>query len=87
MVGQAVRANLNRSIRYPVLKLPPNGYLLGGALVTIVVQFLIPHVPATADAFEATVLDATDWLIVAVIAVIPAVIAEIVRRAGRVWVA
>lgn len=87
VIGQAVRANLNRSIRYPVLKLPPNRYLLGGALVTIAVQVLIPYVPATADAFQATVLDATDWLIVAIVAVIPAVIAEAVRRTGRVWVA
>ncbi len=87
VIGQAVRANLNRSIRYPVLKLRPNGYLLGGAIVTIAVQFLIPYVPVAADAFQATILDATDWLIVAVIAVIPAIVAEIVRRAGRVWVA
>lgn len=87
VVGQVVRANLNRSIRYPVLKLPPNRYLVGGAIATTVAQFLIPYVPVMADAFRATPLDALDWLIVAIVAVIPAVIAEIVRRSGRVWVA
>ncbi|HYM85056.1 MAG TPA: HAD-IC family P-type ATPase, partial [Candidatus Dormibacteraeota bacterium] len=87
VVGQVVRANLNRSLRYPVLKLPPNRYLLGGAIVTIVVQLLIPYIPLAAEAFDASPLDIYDWLVVAVIAVIPAVVAEITRRSGRTWVA
>ncbi len=87
VVGQVVRANLNRSLRYPVLKLPPNPYLLGGAIITIVIQFLIPYIPLAAEAFDATPLDVYDWLIVAIIAVIPAVVAEVARRSGRVWVA
>jgi Ca2+-transporting ATPase len=87
VIGQVVRANLNRSLRYPVTKLPPNRYLLWGAVATIVVQVAIPYVPLTAEAFDATVLLPSEWLIVAVVAVIPAVIAEAVRRAGRTWVA
>ncbi len=87
VVGQVVRANLNRSIRYPVTRLPPNRYLLWGAAATIAVQAAIPYVPLAAEAFDATALGVADWLVIAVVAVIPAVAAEAARRSGRVWVA
>jgi hypothetical protein len=57
-------------------------------VLVVVIQVLIPFVPVLADAFRATPLGAEDWLIVAVVALAPAVLAEIVRTArGRVWVA
>jgi Ca2+-transporting ATPase len=88
VAGQAVRANANRSLTYPVLRLRPNPLLFFGGLATVVVQLLIPYVPGVADAFRATPLDATDWLIVAVVALLPAAVAEIIRwTTRRAWVA
>ena len=90
VVSQCVRAYWNRSIRVPIHRLGTNGFLLGACLVAVTVQVLIPYVPALAEAFQATPLDASDWVLVAVVAFLPALAAEIVRtvRRGRtVWVA
>ena len=88
VAGQAVRANANRSLRLPVLGLPPNPLLLTGGVITIVIQFLIPYVPPVADAFRATVLDLSDWGLVAIVALLPALVAEFVRGVlHRRWVA
>jgi hypothetical protein len=41
-----------------------------------------------AEAFRATPLDLSDWLIVAIIALVPAAVAELIRATtGREWVA
>ena len=49
---------------------------------------LIPFVPPLADAFRASPLATREWVLVAGIALAPAVVAEIIRRAGRgPWVA
>ncbi len=86
--AQAVRANANRSLRVPIHRLTPNWFLLGAGALVIAVQALIPTVPILAEAFRATPLDATDWGIVAVIALAPAVLAEVVRTVtGRTWIA
>lgn len=86
--SQAVRAYLNRSLRTPVHRLVPNRLLLFMAVLVIAVQAAIPYVPPLADAFQATPLDAVDWAIVAVIALTPAVLAELVRSIRRTeWVA
>jgi Ca2+-transporting ATPase len=90
VVGQCVRAYWNRSIREPVHRLGRNGFLLAACLVAVAVQAMIPAVPLLAETFRATPLDATDWAIVAVVAFTPALLAEVVRTAGRgrsVWVA
>ncbi len=89
VVSQAVRAYANRSIRGPVHRLQPNGFLAIACLAVIVVQATIPFVPALATAFHATPLDALDWALVAVIAVAPALLAEFVRtvRPGSRWIA
>ncbi len=90
VVGQCVRAYWNRSIREPVHRLGTNGFLLGACLVAVVVQALIPSIPGLADAFRATPLDASDWVIVLAVAFAPALVAEVIRTAGRgrtVWVA
>jgi Ca2+-transporting ATPase len=90
VVAQCVRAYWNRSIREPIHRLGPNGFLLGACLVAVAVQVLIPYVPVLAQAFRATPLDASEWLIVAVVAFLPAAVAEVVRtvRRGRtVWIA
>ncbi|MGZ6340363.1 MAG: cation-translocating P-type ATPase, partial [Candidatus Limnocylindrales bacterium] len=88
VVAQLVRANANRSLRYPVILLRPNRFLLLGALVAIVVQVAIPYLPPIADAFHATPLDLTDWTLVVGIALLPAVVAEALRFVGRwTWVA
>ena len=85
--AQAVRANANRSLRVPVHRLPPNWFLLAAGLAVIGVQVLIPQVPILAEAFRATPLDASDWTVVAVIALAPALLAEVVRTVtGRTWV-
>ena len=86
--AQAVRANANRSLRIPIHRLPLNWFLLAAGLIVIGVQAAIPQVPLLAEAFRATPLDASDWAIVAVIALAPAVLAEVVRTVtGRTWVA
>lgn len=88
VAGQAVRANANRSLRLPVLTLRPNPLLLVGGVVTVAVQALIPYLPPVAAAFRATPLDPSDWLLVAVVALLPAVAAELIRTVGRRrWVA
>ena len=86
--AQAVRANSNRSLRIPTHRLPLNWFLLAAGLIVIGVQAAIPQIPLLAEAFRATPLDASDWAIVAAIALAPAVLAEVVRTAtGRTWVA
>jgi len=86
--AQAVRAYANRSLREPIQRLAVNRLLLAACLATIVIQALIPWIPPLRDAFTATPLDATDWLIVALIALAPALLAEVMRRwRHRTWVA
>jgi magnesium-transporting ATPase (P-type) len=86
--AQAVRAYANRSLREPVHRLGANRVLLGACLLTVVVQAIIPTIPPLADAFRATALDGLDWLLVALIALAPAVVGELVRMRSRgVWVA
>jgi Ca2+-transporting ATPase len=88
VIGQVVRANANRSLSYPVLLRRPNALLLGGGILCLAVQIVIPFVPPLQSAFQATPLDAFDWLLVAVIALAPAVVAEAYRAIRhRPWVA
>jgi hypothetical protein len=61
---------------------------MAAGLAVIAVQAIIPQVPILAEAFRATPLDASDWAIVTVIALAPALLAEVVRTVtGRTWVA
>jgi Ca2+-transporting ATPase len=86
--AQVVRAYANRSLRTPVYRLPPNGFLLLAVLVVLAIQFLIPYVPPLAEAFRATPLEPGDWLVVFVIALVPAIVAEAWRTVrGTRWVA
>jgi len=87
VVGQVVRAYGNRSLTLPVWRLRRNGVLLVAAVITACVQAVIPLVPALADAFRATQLDAGDWALVAGVAFAPAVVAHALRLTGRAWVA
>jgi Ca2+-transporting ATPase len=88
VVGQVVRANANRSLSYPVLLRRPNRLLLAGAVLCVAIQVVIPYVPALAEAFQATPLDAADWLLVAIVALVPAVFAEVYRAVRhQPWVA
>ncbi len=90
VVGQCVRAYANRSVRQPIHRLPANRLLLGACLVAVGIQVAIPYLPPLAEAFRATPLDLTDWLLVLIVAFAPALLAEIIRTrgAGRVtWVA
>jgi P-type Ca2+ transporter type 2C len=90
VVGQCVRAYGNRSVRVPVLRLGRNAFLLAACLAAVAIQAAIPYVPAVSDAFRATPLDPFDWLLVAVVAFVPALAAEIARLRGRgqrIWVA
>ena len=88
VIGQVVRANANRSLAYPVLLRRPNVLLLAGGVICVVVQIVIPFVPPLQDAFQATPLDAVDWLLVAVVALAPALVAEAYRAIWhRPWVA
>ena len=85
-----MRAYWNRSVREPIHRLGPNGFLLGACLAAVAIQVLIPYVPVLADAFRATPLDAADWLLVAIVAFIPALAAELARTLGKgrlLWVA
>ena len=86
--AQAVRANANRSVREPIHRLAVNWFLLAAGLGVVAIQAAIPFVPFLAEAFHATPLDASDWVVVAVIALVPAIVAEVVRTVtGRTWVA
>jgi magnesium-transporting ATPase (P-type) len=90
VIAQCVRAYANRSVREPIHRLGRNGFLLAAGLAAAAVQALIPYIPPLATAFHATPLDARDWLLVAVVAFAPAVVAEIartVRRGRTLWVA
>jgi Ca2+-transporting ATPase len=89
VVGQCVRAYWNRSLREPIHRLGRNGFLLAAAIGAVAIQVLIPYVPPLADAFRATPLDLADWLLVAVVAFVPAIAAEIGRMRGRdaIWIA
>jgi Ca2+-transporting ATPase len=86
--AQLVRAYANRSLIHPVHTLPPNSFLALACIAAGVVQFAIPYVPPLAEAFRATKLDAIDTALIALIALTPAVVAEIVRgRRAAAWVA
>jgi P-type Ca2+ transporter type 2C len=86
--GQVVRAYADRSLRTPIHRLPPNRFLLAAVVVIIAIQAAIPAIPPLADAFRATALSAMDWAIVAVVALAPAALAEVIRsRRGTEWVA
>jgi P-type Ca2+ transporter type 2C len=86
--AQAVRAYANRSLAQPLWRLSPNGVLLAACLAVIAVQAAIPVVPGLADAFRAVPLTLPEWGLVAVIALIPALVAEVVRATRRAtWVA
>jgi P-type Ca2+ transporter type 2C len=89
VLGQVVRAYANRSITEPIHHLRPNWLLAGACLIVVAVQLLIPAVPALADAFRAHPLVPIEWLVVAAIAFLPALLAEILRklRPGSTWVA
>jgi P-type Ca2+ transporter type 2C len=88
VVAQAVRAYANRSLVIPVTTLRQNGFLAAACLITVAVQILVPFVPPLADAFGASPLPPGEWVLVAGIALAPAVVAEIIRRVGRgPWVA
>jgi magnesium-transporting ATPase (P-type) len=88
VVSQCVRAYANRSLRLPIHRLATNGLLLLVAGLAVAVQVVLPYVPVLAEAFRATPLDLTDWALVAIVALGPAAVAELVRtrRAGT-WVA
>jgi magnesium-transporting ATPase (P-type) len=89
VLGQVIRGYANRSLRTPVHRLPRNGFLGAAIALVILVQVLIPVVPALADAFRATPLAAEEWLLVALVGLSPAVLAEGIRtaRPGTPWIA
>ena len=88
VVGQAIRAYANRSLGRPVLSLRPNGFLAAAAIVVILAQVAIPLIPPLAEVFRAVPLAASDWLLVAAVALAPAALAELIRwRTGKEWVA
>jgi len=86
--AQAVRAYSNRSLSEPLHRLSRNGFLLAAVIVVVLVQVAMPYVPALADAFRAQPLDGAEWGLVALVALAPAVVAQVVRlRRGVTWVA
>jgi P-type Ca2+ transporter type 2C len=89
VVAQVVRAYANRSLSQPVYRLGGNLFLALACLAVVALQAAIPLVPPLAAAFRAVPLSVGEWLLVAAVAVAPAVVAELVRtRSSRVaWVA
>ncbi|MFL5726758.1 MAG: cation-translocating P-type ATPase [Chloroflexota bacterium] len=89
VVAQAVRAYANRSLTLPYGALPRNTFLAVACMAVIAIQALIPAIPGLSSAFHATPLDALDWVLVAFVALAPAVLAGVVRaaRPGTTWVA
>jgi Ca2+-transporting ATPase len=87
VVGQVVRAYANRSLSLSVLRLGRNTFLAAACLLVIAIQAAIPYLPPLADAFRATPLAIGEWGIVFAIALAPALVADVIRRLGRTWVA
>ncbi|HEY7523023.1 MAG TPA: cation-transporting P-type ATPase [Candidatus Limnocylindrales bacterium] len=86
--GQLVRAYANRSLERPVRSLSRNGFLALACVVAAVIQLAIPYIAPLAEAFRASPLDALDLGLVALIALAPAAVAELVRsRVSGRWVA
>jgi Ca2+-transporting ATPase len=86
--AQAVRGYANRSLAQPLQRLSSNRLLLSACIAVIVIQALIPLVPALADAFRGVSLTLPEWGLVAVIALVPAILAEVIRSTRRTsWVA
>jgi Ca2+-transporting ATPase len=86
--AQAVRAYANRSLTQPLFRLSANRLLLGACVAVIGIQAGIPAVPPLADAFRASPLSLFEWGLVAIVALAPAVLAELVRSLRRqTWVA
>jgi hypothetical protein len=82
-----VRANVNRSLIRPVSRLGINGVLLAASAAVVAIQLAIPYVPLLAEAFHATPLALDDLVLVTLVSLVPALVAEVVRRTGRPWVA
>jgi Ca2+-transporting ATPase len=89
VVAQAVRAYANRSLSHPVHRLRGNLFLAIACLVVVGIQAAIPFVPFLADAFRALPLTASEWILVAIIALAPAAVAELIRSRSSTpaWVA
>ena len=89
VVAQAVRAYANRSLSHPVHRLRGNLFLATACLMVVGIQAAIPFVPFLADAFRAVPLSAGEWILVAIIALAPAAVAELIRSRGSTlaWVA
>ncbi len=90
VVSQCVRAYWNRSARWPIRSLAGNSVLLAACVSAIGIQILIPIVPPLADLFHAQPIALADWPLIVVIALAPAVVAEVVRgvrRGATIWVA
>jgi Ca2+-transporting ATPase len=86
-VGQVVRAYANRSLLIPVQRLPVNGFLAIAVVLVIAAQAAVPYLPPLADAFRATPLSVGEWGLVASVALVPAVAAQMARAMGRRWIA
>ena len=82
-----VRAYANRSLRTRSTGCRRTGSCWPRPSAVVAIQAAIPYVPPLAEAFRATPLDASDWALVAVVALAPAVLAEVVDGRGRLWVA
>ena len=86
--GQLVRAYANRSLIHPLRRLPANGFLAIACLGGAAFQLAIPYIPPLAEAFRASSLDGLELSLVAMVALGPAVVAEVLRSVRRmVWVA
>jgi P-type Ca2+ transporter type 2C len=86
--GQAARAYANRSLAIPVHRLRANSVLAAACLAVVAIQAAIPYVPPLAEAFRATPPDVVEWALVAIVALAPGVLAEVVRTVrGVTWVA
>ncbi len=87
VMGQLVRAYANRSLSQSVFRLERNGFLVIACLVAVAIQVAIPYLGPVASAFRASPLDLEEWVIVAAIALVPAIIADLIRRRRQLWVA
>jgi hypothetical protein len=61
--------------------------LLGACILAVAIQALIPMVAPLADVFRAAPLDAVDWILVAIAALTPALVAQGLRARRMTWVA
>jgi len=58
-----------------------NKYLVGGTLISVILQLTVVYVPFLREVFKVTMLSSEQWLMVAGLAIMPMIIVEVIKVA------